>query len=176
MNPLPTRRGQAGLTLIELLVTVIILSIGVLGLAGMQTASLRYTQDSYLQTTAMNIAQEIVDRMRANPAAVDNGTYGAYAFNATDTAPSAVDCTTGCTPAQVAQNDAFEVFSYFQDVYDLGADKFVPALPAGSSAAIARSDIGDDAYFTVTVSWPHTSANVATDEGGVRNVMLEVIL
>lgn len=173
MKPISVKKRQCGLTLIELLVTVIILAVGVLGLAGMQTASLRYTQDSYLQTTAMNIAQEIVDRMRANPAATDAGTYDGLTFDADSSVPSNPDCATGCSSSDVVARDRYEISAYFQDVYGLGADKFLPALPAGSSAVVTNNGSNN---FTVTVAWPHTSRDVATAEGGVRNVVLEVIL
>lgn len=57
---------QRGLTLIEVLVALLVLSIGLLGLAGLQNVSLQYNHDSYLRTNANNLAYDVMDRMRAN--------------------------------------------------------------------------------------------------------------
>ena len=63
----------SGFTLLEVLVALVILSIGLLGLAGLQAASLRYNHSSYLRSQATLIAYDIVDRMRANRQEALNG-------------------------------------------------------------------------------------------------------
>ena len=68
-------RHARGVTLIELLVTILVISIGLLGLAGMQTVSMQYNHSSYLRTHANNMAYDIADRMRANRRAAENGDY-----------------------------------------------------------------------------------------------------
>ena len=57
---------QRGFTLIEVLIAALVLSIGLLGLAGLQSVSLKMNQGSYLRTQATNLAYEITDVMRAN--------------------------------------------------------------------------------------------------------------
>jgi len=59
---------QRGFTLVEVLVTVIIMSIGLLGVAGLQLASMRSNHSAYLRTQATLAAYDLVDRMRADPA------------------------------------------------------------------------------------------------------------
>ena len=68
-------RHARGVTLIELLVTILVISIGLLGLAGMQTVSMQYNHSSYLRTHANNMAYDIADRMRANRRPAMNGDY-----------------------------------------------------------------------------------------------------
>lgn len=68
-------RGQHGVTLIEMLVALLVISIGMLGLAGLQNVSLQYNHSSYLRTSANNLAYDIADRMRANRDAARNGRY-----------------------------------------------------------------------------------------------------
>lgn len=58
---------QRGFTLIEVLIAALVLSVGLLGLAGLQSVSLKLNQGSYLRTQATNLAYEITDAMRANP-------------------------------------------------------------------------------------------------------------
>jgi len=63
------RRRTGGFTLVEVLVALLILSIGMLGIAGLQTTSLRNKNNAYLRSQANVLAYDIIDRMRANRAA-----------------------------------------------------------------------------------------------------------
>ena len=60
-------RHQVGMTLIEVLVTVLILAIGLLGSAGIQLNALKYTDSSRMTSQASFIAYDMLDRIRANP-------------------------------------------------------------------------------------------------------------
>jgi type IV pilus assembly protein PilV len=61
---LPSR--HRGFTLIEVLVTVVVLAIGLLGLAGLQATSLRVNSGAYFRSQATNLAYDMADRMRVN--------------------------------------------------------------------------------------------------------------
>lgn len=65
----------SGLTLIEVLVALLILSIGILGLASLQTASLSFNTSSAQRTQATVLAYDMADRMRANRQAAIAGAY-----------------------------------------------------------------------------------------------------
>lgn len=60
------RAWQGGMTFIETLVSLLILAIGMLGMAGLQTVSLRNTQSAYQRTQAAILSNDIVERVRAN--------------------------------------------------------------------------------------------------------------
>lgn len=68
-------RASAGFSLVEVLVALVILSIGLLGLAGLQTRGVRDNHGAYLRTQATLSAKDLVDRMRANRSAALAGTY-----------------------------------------------------------------------------------------------------
>jgi type IV pilus assembly protein PilV len=69
-------KHSKGVSLIEVLVAVIILAFGLLGLAGLQSVSLRNNNSAMLRTQATYLAQDIVDRMRVNKtAAIDDMSY-----------------------------------------------------------------------------------------------------
>lgn len=70
-----THRAQVGATLIEVLVAVVVLSIGLLGLAGLQATSIQANQGAYYRSQASILAADITDRMRANRKAVLAGDY-----------------------------------------------------------------------------------------------------
>src|SRR5690606_37489064 len=79
-----SRAGVAGFTLIEVLVALIVLSIGLLGLAALQIQSIKHNTDAYFRTQATLLAYDIIDRMRANSAAVSAGIYEVSAPPATE--------------------------------------------------------------------------------------------
>jgi type IV pilus assembly protein PilV len=74
-----------GFTLIEVLVALVVLSIGLLGLASLQLSSLRWNHGASLRSQATLLAYDIVDRMRANQVAARNGEYD-VGYGATGTA------------------------------------------------------------------------------------------
>lgn len=98
---------QSGFTMIEVLIAVLVLSIGLLGLAGLQAASLRNNHSAYLRSQATLLAYGIGDRMRANQAEVAGGTgYNMSAYSIPSAVPA---CNSGgCSPANMAQNDLYE--------------------------------------------------------------------
>lgn len=66
-------RSQAGFSLIEVLVSLIIICIGVLGLVALQSRSLVLSQDAIQRNNAIMLAGELLELMRSNPgAALDN--------------------------------------------------------------------------------------------------------
>lgn len=92
--------ARSGFTLLEVMIAVLVFSIGLLGVAGMVLASMRGTHTAQIHTQATVLAQWIGDAMRSNPEGVMAGDY-------VGTAPVVVsaDCTGGCTPAQAAARD-----------------------------------------------------------------------
>lgn len=99
----PTRHRSAGFTLLEVLIAIVIFSIGLLGIAGLQVAGMRFTHGSQLRAVATMQAENLVDRMRANMRGVGDGLY-----NITGTMPSTypIDCDAAqCTYAQLATFD-----------------------------------------------------------------------
>ena len=64
-----SKRAQEGMTLIELLVALLILTVGVLGAAAIQLNALKYTDSSLMSSQASFIAYDMMDRIRANSGA-----------------------------------------------------------------------------------------------------------
>jgi len=70
-RPAPARRAQEGVGLLEVLITIVVLALGLLGLAGLQTVSLQLNQGALVRSQASNLAYDITERIRANWAAAD---------------------------------------------------------------------------------------------------------
>lgn len=111
-----------GFTLIEVLIAVVVLSIGLLGLASLQSNGLRFNQSAQMRTQATQLAYDMSDRMRANMAAVSNGAY-LSSSSASLATVAACHNTTGCTAAQMAGDDLAR--------WDLAVQRY---LPTGSAA------------------------------------------
>lgn len=95
-----TFRTQTGFSLIEVLVSAVIMSVGVLGVAGMQVASLQQNRTALLRSEAQQIAWDIADRMLVNP----DADYGGITFAAAPTLGT--NCFTNtCSPEAMAAFD-----------------------------------------------------------------------
>jgi len=95
-------RSVGGFTLLEVLVALVVLSIGLLGLAGLQLTSVTNTRDAYYRTQAITLSYDIADRMRANMDAVDANNYDA---NTTTTPVASCRSTAGCSTTNMANDD-----------------------------------------------------------------------
>ena len=82
--------NQKGFTLVEVLVALVILSIGLLGVAGMQISGMKGNHNAFLRSQAQQYAYEMLDMMRANrdAATADQAATDA-AFNAAPNYPKA---------------------------------------------------------------------------------------
>jgi len=87
--------------MLEVLVTMLIIAVGLLGLAGLQVKGLQANHAAYLRTEATERAYDMADRMRANIKGVDAGDYNNLSGTPTD--PGCI--TTDCTPKQLADYD-----------------------------------------------------------------------
>jgi len=95
--------AQSGFSMLEVLVTLVVLSTGLLGTANLQVEALRGNQGAYLASLAAQQAQDMAERMKANPAGVAANQYD----NVDASIPGApVNCqSANCTPAQLALFD-----------------------------------------------------------------------
>lgn len=92
---MPLRR-LAGFSLIEVMVTMMILSFGLLGIAGLLVSGVSNAASSEAMTKASQLAADMADRMRANPTVALSAT-SEYITAYTDNPPA--------SPASIAQND-----------------------------------------------------------------------
>jgi type IV pilus assembly protein PilV len=128
-----------GFSLVEVLVSLAVLSIGLLGLAIMQTLALTAGQGGYLRTQAVILAYDLIDRARANTLAYSAGEYDPATFPAGN---PPVDCAAAaCSPSDLA---TYDLIKWKKNVTDL--------LPNGSVDVDA---IGGN--YTITITWDDRS-------------------
>lgn len=108
MKPMkPHPFAQAGFSLLEILVAIVILSLGMLGLAGLQAASLRNNQTAYYRSVAAQQTYDMADRIRANQAGVASGQYDALTATI-PTDPHCVETGVACSAANMAVSDHYQ--------------------------------------------------------------------
>ncbi len=127
--------GMGGFSLLEVLIAVLVLSIGLLGLATLQATSLGFNHDAYARSQATLMAYDITDRMRANR---DNASDYIVQISSSDCANNP---TSGITGSSLAANDL-----------RTWAER-ICQLPFDDSAQLQGEVASDGNGYRVTVSW-----------------------
>lgn len=149
------KQTSKGFTLIEVLIAVLILSIGLLGVAGTLVTASHSANSNYLRQQGVQYAYGIVDRMHANPHISNNPTSSANPYIVSATAPAATitnDCTTAsCTDTQMAAYDVWQWQTALKN-----------NLPNGLGSVAVAASTGNTAVVTVNVQWSEQPASSST--------------
>ncbi|MEE9333390.1 MAG: type IV pilus modification protein PilV [Granulosicoccaceae bacterium] len=155
----PQTKTQQGVGLIEILITVVLLSIGFLAAAQMQIQGMRFSQSAYFQSQAYFLTSDMIDRMRANLDGIEAGYYDNLVTSASLSSPGCED--SACSPNQLAQQDLFD---WSAKLYSMQGDSnFVPTLPSSDpvSATGTITPLGDNIY-QVRMTWSEIIDGVET--------------
>lgn len=150
------RRPEAGFTMVEVLVAVLLLGVGLVGALAMQAHAMRTRQESALQTEALQAAATLADRIRAN--AAQSSSYLGFEFDAAS-APDAA------TPPAACSNAPCDAVALAQRELEEFRLQLAASLPSGR-AIVCRDDSAAqggalqwacsqsaDAPITIKVGW-----------------------
>lgn len=147
-----TCHGETGFSLIEVLVTVVILGVGLLGMAGMQLRGVQANQGAHLRSQANSIASDIIDRLRANVWTVSS--YNDFTLDIeSESAPTAQDC-----ESSAASCNQDEVVIYDKARwYSIISETLIP-VNGGASDDELEIDItpnadGKSSQAAITIRW-----------------------
>ena len=138
IRPASALRGARGFSLIEALVALVVLSVGLLGIAALYVTSVSSGRTASLRSQAVLLAADLADRIRANRGggpAYDDGTSGVGAIIAA--------CQQGggsCTPTQMASEDKAEWLALI-----------AARLPGAVSTVKVVLPVPNT--YTITISW-----------------------
>ena len=146
-------RQQSGISLIETLVTLVIISIGMLGIAALYVESLQVGYTAVTRTRAVALASDMADRIRANPAG--EAAYDVDGAATSSLAPFACAETAGgpavnCTADELAAYDIWQWKTLIGNSPNETAQQL--GLPNGVGT-IRRDDTTLPTTYVITVSW-----------------------
>ena len=134
-------RSQRGFSLVEVLIALVIMSVGMLGIAGLYVQSMQAGRTSMLRHHAVTLAGDVADRIRANPRA-------GIAYEGPGLNGSCVSGVTDCDEGAMAGHD---IMLWQQQAAD--------TLPDGE-VEITFDDSGTPPVYTIDVTWDEPGANV----------------
>ena len=130
----------------EILITILVVSVGLLGLAGLQFTGLRAANSAQEHTLATLLAQDIEERIRANAEAAHapNSAYNNVTLDASSS-PAAVDClSVTCSGMEMAN---FDIYQWYRLIVPATGEKTL--LP--NAAISINSSNGMD--FQIAIQW-----------------------
>jgi len=140
------KKKNQGFTLVEVLVALIILSIGLLGVAGMQIRGMQGNHNAFLRSQALQYAYEVADMMRANRTAAVSGVATTNYVIAAGQDPAAIPAPSGKTG--VTLTDLQEWLRGLS-----GATNPASGLPGGQGAITTTANADNTWTIQITVSW-----------------------
>jgi type IV pilus assembly protein PilV len=141
-----------GVSIVESLVALVVISVGMLGIAGLYLSSLQAGRSAKMRSQAVNLASSMADRIRANRQAARTdyltATYGG--------APATQNCLAAtCSPAALAQDDLARWIA------DIRADlPGVPATTTGTVTFTAGAAPNPADTFLITVTWREANSDI----------------
>ena len=181
------RVREAGFSLVEVLVAMIVVSMGILALAALLQAATRYSKMGELRATATLLASDIADRIRANPIGGEAGT-GGYDFTDMDAAsppvplPAPCSSEAPCGPSELAQLDLADWSARLHATLPQGAARIRshPGHPPAHGYVDVWVGWADPLTRSPAVSAEHSGADCPdgwkTSDPPVRCVYLQVAL
>ena len=134
-------RTERGFSLIEVLIALIIMSVGMLGIASLYVHSMQAGRTSLFRHNAVTLAGDVADRMRANPT-------GANAYTAIVGADNdCIDGATNCSNTQMAAQDILQ----WQEQADA-------TLPNGA-VTIGFDNTVNPPVYTIAITWNEPMLN-----------------
>lgn len=141
-----------GATLVEVLVALVIVSVGMLGVATLTVQALRIGHNALLHTQVATLVSDIADRIRANPAAGEAYHCARYPGGPSERncAPSAASpLGSNCTAAELAEDDLARWLSLVRRSLPLASSE--PC--AADVAYVPPTRAGDPTRYRVSVAW-----------------------
>jgi len=155
------QRKQSGFTLVEVMVALVVLSVGMLGIAALYIEGLRSGQTSIARTMAVALAADMADRIRANPSVPQNAALPAsvpqsltpaapvYAAGGPGANNNCVNGGGNCNPAQMAADDWFWWNQQIQNLLPTGAGANIAVVLPVPPVSTTR--------YLITMNWPETA-------------------
>ncbi|MCK5719665.1 MAG: type IV pilus modification protein PilV [Thiomargarita sp.] len=156
------KKIATGFTMLEMLIALLVLSIGLLGVAALQTRGQQFNQVGYLRTQANFLAYDLMDRIRINSDdnANDNGDNGAYAgtstgidgtLTCTDDVPTSISVDCDDTDCTVTDLVAYDLIKWCDILNGTLPDRTLSDGTPARDATISWN--ASNTTYTIIISW-----------------------
>lgn len=149
---------QKGMTLLEVMISVFVLSIGLIGIAKLQVTSKQNNFDAVQRVTATTLAYEVIERMRANATMLAEyvDTSGTRTLNKTsitsEPSPTCGSSDTTCSGLQLAAHDLWEFKEALSGATERNGNNYTGGLDE-FTACISGPLTGAAGVYTVAIAW-----------------------
>lgn len=148
IDPLRACTRTAGFSMVEMLVSLVVLAVGLLGVASLFAISLHSGSDAIARTEAISLVTDMADKIRANRRA--GSTYQSAGVNK--------GCTGGsdarsCSPADLAQDDHYN--------WDQAIQQAFPAGGASGKITFDNTDTTVPPKYTIQITWTEKTGSVS---------------
>jgi type IV pilus assembly protein PilV len=145
--------NQHGVGLIEILISLVVVAVAILGLVGLQTLALKNNAEAQAITQVNLLANDIIERMRTNSVQAVSGS--GYIIEYDTSLSSDLTCTSACTAAQMAEFDSYQ-----------WQQKVLSTLPGGQAniqvTPLATTPVS--ATVTINIRYLHSNSESLTAE------------
>lgn len=175
--------SESGFTLLEVLIALLVLSIGLLGVASLQTRGQQFNTAAYLYTQATYLATDLMDRMRDNYAMAErSGSLNREALEAAysrnlepDNCPTEQECndTSGCTALELAQHNLNQWCQSLEALpggeAKIASKNFPVDLPGLDEPLILTS-------YTIIISWWGVNSGEADEQDAKKKEQIWLMI
>ena len=173
---------EAGLGIVEVLLALVIMSLGVLGMASLQLTGIKHSASGYNRLSAVVLAENITSRMRSNPVAIENGDYADFDSSVSDICSqvpekfcqiSFGEAASVCTPQEMATFDLYSVACGTINTDGSPQDGLADLLSEGRlQVSCDDSPCEENSTYTLTISWNEARTTEKTDAQDVKTVQM----
>ena len=150
---------RSGFTLVEVMVSIVIFSIGLIGIARLQVVAKQSNYDAVQRVAATSLAQDVLSRMRSN-----HSELGTYVSNAgtttigggtitTEPSPSCASSGSACTTTQLASHDLWEFERSVDGIAEQDADGNDTGGLVSPTLCISGPAAGTSGVYTIAIAW-----------------------
>lgn len=173
-------KGQQGLGIIEVLVALVVVSLGVLGMASLQLTGMKHSSSGYNRSMAVLFTENLSSRIRSNPDSVDAGDYAGYdSTGLSCDVPPTPTCQASlnidaeeCSPAEMAEFDLFSIACGSIDANGSAVDGVTTLLNGGRLQVACDAPCTVSPNYLLTITWNEGSTTSGQETEDLKTVQV----
>lgn len=175
-------KQQSGIGIIEVLLALVVVSLGVLGMASLQLTGMKHSSSGYNRSMAVLFTENLSSRIRSNPESVQAGDYADYdSANTNCEVPPAPYCQASlngdaeeCSPAEMAEFDLYSIACGSLGADGQPVDGVTNLLNGGRLQVECDAPCGPASNYMLTVTWNEGSTTSGEETEDLKTVQVRL--